>query len=313
MSLVNIIEEDASHEVLKRFLTSKDRQNLTLIFITRARLNEDPILRQKLFQRCSIPEYVWSDVCKRLQGYFGSEDIFCEDETTIRSHVTWFHFEVKFPFKELESGYVWYKMGVTTTWTEPNHHTIIFFDAAKSVQDELKNRCENIKASPAMMNPYWAHQFLLEPIVACYNTAVWNLRDRVRALEEHRRNGRTISRAPTGIEPNVGAQAKGQNFGFNELHEILRHALHTTEILGVAIQTMSSICGRQKTFDDENLAPEKAAQKGGAAKLATVKRCKNEIAGYLAFQQSIVRSLEARAKANEARIRSEITLVWEDS
>lgn len=92
---------------------------------------------------------------------------------------------------------------------------------------------------------------------------------------------------------------------FNALHEILRHALHKTEILGVAIQTLNSICSRKKIFDEERYLAERAA----GIDTAWNKRCARKIAVYLDFQLSIVRSLEARARANEARIRSEITLV----
>ena len=122
--------------------------------------------------------------------------------------VTWFHFEIKYPRSPLKrkegagtehlapapqdgkkpAGYAWYKIGIITSWTAPDQHTIIFFDAedspAATIRNELKLNCENIKEEPGLGNPYWAHQFLVGPILACYDQAVWNLRDHVKALEQ---------------------------------------------------------------------------------------------------------------------------------
>ncbi|KAK6525993.1 hypothetical protein TWF281_011035 [Arthrobotrys megalospora] len=188
-------------------------------------------------------------------------------------------------------------MGIATAWTEPDYHTIIFFDVADSVRTQLEVKCESMKDSPALGNPYWAHKFLVEPIIACYDKAVWNLRDQVRELEEHRRSrGKAVDAA--------------NNLEFNDLHEILRHALHASETIGVAIQTLSNIRNRQKVFDNERAQAEKEAAREVPKKMVAAKHNGRKIAGDLEFQLSILKSLEARAKANEARIRSEITLAF---
>lgn len=272
-------------------------------------------------------------MCLRLQGYFGAEDIFSEDGSTVESHVTWFHFEIKYPFRlpknkdravaehqpptpaqkdgKKPAGYAWYKMGVVTSWKAPDQHTIIFFDAEDSpavgVRNELKCNCENVKVEPALRNPYWAHQFLLGPILACYDEAVWNLRDHVKALEQGRREGKhTVTNSLDSNDRDLNESSTT----FNALHEILRHALHKTEILGVAIQTLNSICARKKIFEEERYSAETVAKEETVQNMVITKRCARKIAVYLDFQLSIVRSLEARARANEARIRSEITLAF---
>ncbi|KAK6337066.1 hypothetical protein TWF718_009852 [Orbilia javanica] len=198
-------------------------------------------------------------------------------------------------------------MGVVTSWTAPDRHTIIFFDAADSIREQLTSSCEHIRQNPAMRNPYWAHEFLIGPIVACYDHAVWNLRDQVKALETQRREGK--SQVTNTIESN-DRDINESGTTFNALHEILRHALHATETIGVAIQTLKSICSRKKTFDEERYSADAAAKKETAQSMILLKRCAKKIGVYLDFQSSVITSLEARAKANEARIRSEITLAF---
>ncbi|KAK6513067.1 hypothetical protein TWF506_009230 [Arthrobotrys conoides] len=332
MSIVNIIEDtNPSEKRLQDLFRRQSTEKLTLIFTTRDDLNKNPALRKELFRRYSVPEYTWTKVCNRLQGYFGSEDIFSSEpnDPTIVSHVTWFHFELKYPYpppsKAKEgagvknvlqhgnnpAGYDWYKIGIITSWTAPDQHTIIFFDAkdspAHSIRDEIKSNCENVKNEDALGNPYWAHQFLIGPIISCYDQAVWNLRDLVKKLETGRRSG--THQVTNGIESN-DEDTKESSTTFNSLHEILRHALHKTEILGVAIQTLNSICTRKKLFDDERYSGATVAKKGSHNDMSIAKRCAKKISVYLEFQLSIVRSLEARAKANEARIRSEIELAF---
>ncbi|KAF3316764.1 hypothetical protein TWF173_001427 [Orbilia oligospora] len=333
MSIVNIVEDiNPSQKRLQDLFQRHSTEKLTLIFTSRENLDENPILREELFRRYSVPEYIWTKVCKRLQGYFGSEDIFSSDDSTIESHVTWFHFEIKYPFppppKEKEgaeyvppdpppqdgkkpAGYAWYKIAIITTWTAPDQHTIIFLDArnspAHSIRNELKSNCENVKKEAALENPYWSHQFLIGPIIACYDQAVWNLRDLVKALEQGRRDGKHA--VTNAIDSNDSDMEASRNT-FNSLHEILRHALHKTEILGVAIQTLDSICSRKRIFESERYSNAAAVNIDAPESVAVAKRCAKKIGVYLDFQLSIVRSLEARARANEARIRSEITLAF---
>ncbi|KAF3275194.1 hypothetical protein TWF970_006916 [Orbilia oligospora] len=321
MSIVNIVEDKKAARLISGIsvprLKKKPSNNtlilpkrrstekLTLIFTSRENLDENPILREKLFRRYSVPEYIWTKVCKRLQGYFGSEDIFSSDDSTIESH------DPPPQDGKKPAGYAWYKIAIITTWTAPDQHTIIFLDArdspAHSIRTELKSNCENVKNEAALENPYWSHQFLIGPILACYDQAVWNLRDLVKALEQGRRDGKHA--VTNAIDSNDSDMEASRNT-FNSLHEILRHALHKTEILGVAIQTLDSICSRKRIFESERYSNEAPVNIDAAESVAVAKRCAKKIGVYLDFQLSIVRSLEARARANEARIRSEITLAF---
>lgn len=111
--------------------------------------------------------------------------------------VTWFHFEVKYPFTEDEklrvnkddSGnqsaeYEWFKMGFATTWRAPDQHTVICFNASKWMKDILRQRLDSGTTSEDLSDPYWVHLILIECVVICYNKSIWNLRDKVRVYEE---------------------------------------------------------------------------------------------------------------------------------
>ncbi|KAK6507842.1 hypothetical protein TWF481_006264 [Arthrobotrys musiformis] len=315
MSIVNIVDDLYQYDERSRKLFEEPcNEKLTLIFAGRKRLKENRILREKLFKRYLVPEYVWTEVVVRLQGYFGSEDTFSDDDSTLINHVTWFHFEIKYPFKDPKTGdntYAWYKMGIVTTWTAPDQHAIIFFDAPDSIREQLKTACEAIKAGPALQNPYWAHEFLVGPIVQCYDKAVWNLRDQVKEFEISRRKGASVVPDDPAEDPEI----ETTKAAFNTLHEILRHSLHATETLGVAIETLASICARKRIFDEESAIREAIAEAATPEETSKTKtarviarRWSKKITTYLDFKLSIVKSLEARAKANQARINSEITL-----
>jgi len=253
-------------------------------------------LRQRLSNRQHLPQFLWSPVVQELQGYFGSQNIYSKSDDII-GHVTWFHFEVKYPFTEDENlrvnrdnssnksaEYEWFKMGFTTTWRAPDQNTVICFNASKWMKDILRQRLDSVTTSEDFSDPYWVHLILIECVVICYNKSIWNLRDKVRVYEEERR------KAKPGSLPAPN---------FTNLHEILRHALHASETINVAIETISNITSQQESFYKETKFLE-----------GNKKRLGGRTFEYLRFQQRMLKSLLARAQANEARVRNEITLAF---
>jgi hypothetical protein len=96
-----------------------------------------------------------------------------------------------------------------------------------------------------------------------------------------------------GDVPQIGDQPN-----FVSLHEIARHAIHASETLGVSVETLSNMASQQQSvYREASLVAE------------SDKVSARQTQQYMLFQLRMLKSLEARSKANEARLRNEITLV----
>ena len=84
---------------------------------------------------------------------------------------------------------------------------------------------------------------------------------------------------------------------FSLLHDFARHTIHSSETLDVAIDIMAGILGQHEWFSD-----------AGQPYIATHSIVSRRTRQHL-VQIQMMRSLRARSKANEARLRNEIDLV----
>jgi hypothetical protein len=82
------------------------------------------------------------------------------------------------------------------------------------------------------------------------------------------------------------------------MHEIARHVIHFSEVLSVAIETVTSMIYEHEVFFEENSA---------LLQLAIV--LSQGTRRKLRFQITILKSLYSRSKALEERLRNEISLV----
>jgi hypothetical protein len=85
---------------------------------------------------------------------------------------------------------------------------------------------------------------------------------------------------------------------FVEMHELARHTIHSTEVLAIAIETITSMIEEHEIFFEEDASLPKATI---AASKQTSK--------MLRFQKSIFNCLHLRSKALEERLSNEINLV----
>ena len=89
-----------------------------------------------------------------------------------------------------------------------------------------------------------------------------------------------------------------QGANYTSLHNLARHATHSSETLDVAAESLASIIGQHDVF----------SQSGWSCPgLDAVTLCQTR--QHLGFQMQVLRSLKARSKANESRLRNEIDLV----
>ena len=167
----------------------------------------------------------------------------------------------------------------------------------------LRDRLQTLFLSPSIMpkllDIYSPHVLVIDEIIKLFDRSVWSLRDVIRATEMVK-----LPSYATGtrkVVDNYSQNRPGtvqQEPNFPLLHDFARHAIHSSESLDVAIDTMGGILSQHELFSD-------AGRSYIDVDLIVWRRTRQ----HLLFQIQMMRSLRARSKANEARLRNEIDSV----
>ena len=152
---------------------------------------------------------------------------------------------------------------------------------------------------PKSSDVYSLHVVIIDEMIKLFDKSVWSLRDIVRVIELV-----MLPNYPTGkrkainnhFQNRLGATQQGPNFPL--LHDLARHTVHSSETLDVAIDTMAGILGQYEWSSD-----------AGRSYIDADSIVSRRTMQHLRFQIQMTRSLRARSKGNEARLRNEIDLV----
>lgn len=228
------------------------------------------ILRTRLQEDYHVPPLFWTKGCQRSNGYFGCEDIY-DDNNYLLCHNTWFRFQIK-QISTIPTEYTWYDFTVFTTWT-PRAHTILCFDISPEFQSDIHSTLLS-EVDQKIFDVYFIHSSLISLILKLYDESVWALRDHVRDIEK-KRMGR--------LDPQTD---------YPLMHEIARHACHSSETLLVAIETISKMHKQHNSFQ------EKRTEHSSSVRLGQL----------LDFQEQMLRGQHTRSVAVEARLKNELNL-----
>lgn len=189
---------------------------------------------------------------------------------------TWALFEVKMAQSSVD--YRWLKIDVLTRWLAfTKQTTILLFDIQEAILEQLLESIDNTDTS-YLDDPFWIYAALLQAVVCLQDAAVWAVRDQVRAVER--------DRSPTD-QPQPA---------YRRLHDMARHAIHSTETLDVTKETVGHILAHYKDF----LRTDLGRSAGGAAGLHAC----------LQYSETVLGSLRHRSIANEKRLQNEIQLAF---
>ena len=190
-------------------------------------------------------------------------------------------------------------MGFFTRWTSNGGHVLFCFDIPLILRDRLKTLFLSPSITPKLSDLYSPHVLVIDEIIKLFDTSVWSLRDIVRATEmvklpSYATGQREV--ANSHLQNRLRTVQHRPNFPL--LHDFARHTIHSSESLDVAIDTMSGILGQYEWFSDT-----------GRSYINVDSVISRRTQQHLSFQIQAMRSLRARSKANEARLRNEIDLV----
>ncbi|CAG8058175.1 unnamed protein product [Penicillium olsonii] len=240
-----------------------------------------------------MQESWWSDHYKKSNGYFGCETTrdagkvtgvsmyMCAPlaEETLIGTDTWSYFEVKQVPENIDD-YRWDKLNVFTRWIASTNQTfVVVFDLESAIRGPVTNSLLKLNSSH-LGNPYWPYPVILDTVSNLQESAVWRIRDQVRAIEKNKPGPGTVPRPD-----------------YRKLHDIGRHAIHVCETLDVAVQTIESVQMHYLRFLDSKLDDGDSA-------------VDQDIRAGLEFHQSFIANLRHRSTSNEKRLQNEIQLAF---
>ena len=178
---------------------------------------------------------------------------------------------------------------------------IVLFDMAPAVVERVTRALRD--TDPAQhVDPLWVYVRVAEELASQADASIWAIRDHVRAIEKDLGPTEAAAAAADGTAPG------GPDF--RRLHDLARHAIHVTETLDVAVQTLEAVLAQHKELmrlataatpagqdhDDDN------ADNRGAVWKAVQQR--------LLAPKQLLDNQRCRAQANQARLQNEIQLAF---
>ena len=230
-----------------------------------------------------MPPWFWSPLYAESNGFFCARDVLSTENG--RAYCTSFRFLSKHASSSKSRGdnrgsdiqYKWDKLGFCTQWRPAEKSmTLLCFDMPDGLKDKMTHGLLKTPQASFSTTPFEFFAFLLPLIVANFDRAVWSCRDLIRELEQDR---------PDVLNPRLQ---------YIRVHEIARHAIHSTEMLGTSLTVLDSIV--------TEVQQQNSQHPNSWEKLTAVERDLN-------FHRSTMRCLQLRSQALEDRLRNEINLV----
>lgn len=177
--------------------------------------------------------------------------------------------------------YQWLKMNVFVRWlANPMSTIVLAFDTKSPISERIANSLLNPDAN-CLGDPFWIYARLAADVMYLQDSAVWAIRNRVREIETERK--------PAG-KPQPD---------YRHLHDIARHAIHVSESLNVATDTMEGILMQHDDFLDQKFPVQ------------TIDRDASDgIHRQLLFYQNMISNLRHRSVSNRERLQNEIQLAF---
>ncbi|VBB72038.1 Putative protein of unknown function [Podospora comata] len=268
--------------------------------------------RDLALEHFQVPAFVGTKTCFDLNGFFGSQVTY--DETSSQKRMigltTWFRVLIKMVRKvenahdnlpeyatSGEKGYNWFETTIFTRWDYPDKHQVLIVDTPSDFPEQLICLLQKASLSGQINfhDPLAMHTSLIDQIIVYSDISVWRIRDPVRQMEK--------SRMRTGAI-------------FSEVHEMSRHAIHSSEVLEATIDTLKDLqrC-RMMIHDSFPSRPPPMAAATSASREATTptyltQTYKDQAIQYAQFQISLLKNLKLRADSNRERLKNEINTAF---
>lgn len=220
--------------------------------------------------------YVESNGFFSAREAFGAESksLYCTSLRFLSKHAS--SFEPRRDSRGSDIRYKWDKLGFSTQWRPIKKSTVLLcFDIPDRLKHQIVQALLESTGTSFAATPFAFAGFLLPFIVANFDRAVWSCRDLIRDLEQDR---------PEVLNPKLQ---------YVRMHEIARHATHSTEMLGTSLTVLDAIVAELQQYSQLTNSGEDS----------------RAVERDLRFHRSTMRCLQLRSLALEDRLRNEINLV----
>lgn len=236
--------------------------------------------RQEPLQPLRVPSTFGTKLYTDASGFFSADHRDLADKGD-DCYTTAFRFLVKHsvevPLHETPSApaYRWEKLGFVTFHPSPGVFTVFCFDIEAGTESLIRKQVLEHKLTTTEAHPLSVQALLLRCILHRFNDAVWAWRHVTRELERSRLH-----------------LASETTRDFNQMHEISRHLIHSTEMLNTALSVV------------ECMTKECDVVRNAVGEQATI-ACLRDLESSC----SLMRALLNRSAALEKRMENEIALV----
>jgi Mg2+ and Co2+ transporter CorA len=177
--------------------------------------------------------------------------------------------------------YDWIKLNIFTRWVASTNQTfLLLFDPLLSIRESIiQSLSKPTLFQSQLCIPFWPYSQIFEIVASLEESAVWAIRDQVRAIEKET-NPETIKRPE-----------------YRRLHDIARHAIHVNENLDVSVQIVETILNQYACY---------MLSKQDRSYVVAYEDLRNQ----LEFFRSYITNLRHRSVSNEKRLQNEIQLAF---
>ncbi|KAF1813278.1 hypothetical protein P152DRAFT_434213 [Eremomyces bilateralis CBS 781.70] len=169
-------------------------------------------------------------------------------------------------------------MTLVGRWTQ-KHTFALCFGAPRDLQCNLESALSRDIRGICFQDPFALLSPILNETLILYDRSVWRVRDQIRLVEADREKELVV-------EPD-----------FSVLHELARHAIHSSETLSVTTLSLQTLRTHQRHYRRNSTVVK------GTTQIPTV-------VAEMDFQLQMLENLKLRSDANEARLKNEITLAY---
>ena len=288
-------------------------------FATSRQFLSNNAFRQSVSRRYAIPDHFWDDTYQLSNGFFGCQDV-NDKEGKLNVHSmnlmmsdytdylpdgnigTWFRFLIKQLMAVGDTSqhdYEWNNMAFFSTWNLSDGQAMFCFDVPRIFYDNLRAYLLSPSVIIDFQDIYSFHSLIVDEVIKLFDRSVWSIRDSVRKTEKVAPFSFLLRKSNlTDHCLQNRLNTTRQTIDFQELHESARHAIHSSETLSVAMDTINAILSQYEWFSD-------AGQMYIDTPLIYSRRTRQ----HFRFQVQMIKNLRARSEANGLRLHNEIELV----
>ncbi|EUC34092.1 hypothetical protein COCCADRAFT_4439 [Bipolaris zeicola 26-R-13] len=231
-------------------------------------------LQSELIRYFQIPQYLLAVTYRRSNGFFAFKESRGQNGQR-ESCYMWFRVEIKIIDDSSGMRYHWHEMTFCYRW-DSKSCSILCLGVDASFRSCLQEKLQQIWPDIQGSQPGCLLVPLIEVLVITYDQSVWSMRDIVRQAEKNRTHS---TRGITQSEL---------------LYEATRHAIHSSETLEAALNTLSSI--QHEIASQSMRSPSMPCD---------VQDLAESINKRLDFQVRMLRNLHLRAQSNKERVQNE--------